>query len=426
MIKTALAGCLIAGGVMAGVSSSFAQTVSISTTPVVDIISTLKSEGRLSMSGALFETDDHRLTASADVVIAKLAESLGEIPEAKLAVVGHTDTIGDFAHNVDLSARRAQSVIEALVKDHKIARSRLVGLGAGPIDPVASNTSVSGRALNRRVSFVLISEVTGAAAQATADAGFWLNDPITKCAIWSVEKPTADEQASWTGACHQGKAEGNGSLLFWDNDGILARYDGQVTGGRAQGSGTIKFRNDLGNGFDSYVGHFVNGQPSGEGVLQASSGYRFEGELLNGVSHGKGRLITPEGWEIKGEIKDGKTIGEAFAYYEDANKDLYVGDIEDSKRHGFGMLMMASEDTYVGEFVDGAPSGPGMFEAVNGSQYLGIFAKGSPNGVGTVIDVDGTSYQGRYIDGGAEGTILVTTKDGVQTTETWKDGSEVK
>jgi len=54
MIKTALAGCLIAGGVMAGVSSSFAQTVSFSTTPVAEMVSTLKNEGRLSMSWALF------------------------------------------------------------------------------------------------------------------------------------------------------------------------------------------------------------------------------------------------------------------------------------------------------------------------------------------------------------------------------------
>ena len=37
----------------------------------------------------------------------------------------------------------------------------------------------------------------------------------------------------WVYFFGQGKAEGNGSLLFWDNDGILARYDGQVTGGRA-------------------------------------------------------------------------------------------------------------------------------------------------------------------------------------------------
>jgi hypothetical protein len=90
------------------------------------------------------------------------------LPDARLAVVGHTDSTGDFAYNVDLSARRAQSVIEALITDHTIERTRLVGLGAGPIDPLASNATPGGRAMNRRVTFILITEVQGASADEVA------------------------------------------------------------------------------------------------------------------------------------------------------------------------------------------------------------------------------------------------------------------
>jgi outer membrane protein OmpA-like peptidoglycan-associated protein len=429
MMKNRLLICgLFTAALLTGLPPALAQTqtMSISTMPIADVVAALNSKGRLSMSGALFESNDHNLTASSADVIAKLAESLKQLPEAKVALVGHSDSTGDFAYNVDLSARRAQSVIEALVSDHGIKRARLVGLGAGPIDPVASNASENGRAQNRRVSFVVISEAQGTQEEIEAAQGFWMNDKVTGCAIWSADKPEEDERASWTGACHNGMAEGKGNLLFWDGKGVLARYDGQVSAGRTHGKGAMKFRNEEGDGMDSYVGKFFNGAPSGKGLLISHDGYRFEGELLDGVNHGKGKLTTPDGWEIKGEIKDGKAVGEAFAYYEDANKDLYVGDIENSKRHGFGMLMMANDDAYVGEFVEGSPSGPGMFEAASGSQYLGIFAKGSPNGVGTVIDVDGTSYQGKFVNGGAEGTILVTTKDGVQTIETWKDGSKVQ
>ncbi|MCP4073914.1 MAG: OmpA family protein [Hyphomicrobiales bacterium] len=419
-------GSLVAAGLLTGLPPAFAQTqtMSISTMPIADIVAALNTKGRLSMSGALFESNDHNLTAASSDVLAKLAESLNQLPDAKVALVGHSDSTGDFAYNVDLSARRAQSVIEALVSSHGIKRARLVGLGAGPIDPVASNASENGRAQNRRVSFVVISEAK--AGEAEAAQGFWMNDRVTGCAIWSADKPEEDERASWTGACQGGMAEGKGNLLFWDNKGVLARYDGQVSTGRAHGKGAMKFRNEAGDGMDSYVGKFINGAPAGEGLLVSHDGYRFEGELINGINHGKGKLTTPEGWEIKGEIKDGKAIGEAFAYYEDANKDLYVGDIENSKRHGFGMLMMANEDAYVGEFVDGSPSGPGMFEAANGSQYLGLFAEGAPNGVGTVIDVDDTTYQGWYVNGGAHGKILVTNKDGTQAIETWENGSKVQ
>ena len=268
-----------------------------------------------------------------------------------------------------------------------------------------------------------ISFTTVALAQ---DTGSWLKDPVTGCSIWSAEKPAPGETASWTGSCVDGRASGNGHLLFVDNQGISARYDGEMRDGKVHGSGAIKFRNEEGSGFDSYVGKFENGAPVGEGVLASHDGYRFEGELLDGIRHGKGTLTTPDGWQVKGEIKEGKLVGEGHALYEDKNKDLYFGEVKDSKRDGLGILLMASDDLYVGKFVEGAPHGFGSFEGVNGSQYLGMFEGGKPNGMGTAIDADGTSYQGRFINGGADGQILVTTKDGTQSLEVWKNGEKVQ
>jgi outer membrane protein OmpA-like peptidoglycan-associated protein len=428
MIRKHLIASLIVGALSWTTAPALAQgnAPAIAAMTAEDIVKALKSEGRVAMSGTFFESNSANLTAESASVLAKLAESLAQLPDAKVAVVGHSDSTGDFAYNVDLSARRAQNVIEALVKNQSVRRARLVALGAGPIDPAASNSTEEGRAQNRRVAFVVIDEAEAGSADESIVLGFWLNDPVTDCAIWSAEQPAPGEKASWTGSCANGKASGKGNLLFWDEQGILARYDGEMQAGKVHGVGAMKFRSEDGTGLDSYVGKFENGAPVGEGVLVGHNGYRFEGELIDGINHGRGKLTTPEGWEVRGEIKDGKTVGEALAYYKDANGDLYFGDIENSKRHGFGVLLMANDDAYNGEFVDGAPSGSGMFEAANGSQYLGIFANGSPNGMGTVIDVEGTSYQGRFVNGGAEGQILVTTTDGTQTIETWKDGEKVQ
>jgi outer membrane protein OmpA-like peptidoglycan-associated protein len=73
----------------------------------------------------------------------------------KFFIVGHTDTVGNYAHNVDLSNRRAVAVAAVLVKDFKIDRNRLQSVGIGPAAPIGSNASEEGRAKNRRVETVL-------------------------------------------------------------------------------------------------------------------------------------------------------------------------------------------------------------------------------------------------------------------------------
>ena len=61
------------------------------------VLETLRSNGRVSMSGAFFETDSATLNTSADVSLSKIAKALEGMPDTRLAVVGHTDNTGDFA-----------------------------------------------------------------------------------------------------------------------------------------------------------------------------------------------------------------------------------------------------------------------------------------------------------------------------------------
>ncbi|HQY61134.1 MAG TPA: OmpA family protein, partial [Polyangiaceae bacterium] len=75
-------------------------------------------------------------------------------PDARIQVEGHTDNQGQASRNDELSKQRAESVATYL-KSRGIAADRVSAVGRGSSKPVADNTSVEGRALNRRVEIVV-------------------------------------------------------------------------------------------------------------------------------------------------------------------------------------------------------------------------------------------------------------------------------
>ncbi len=121
-----------------------------------DIGEALKTDGRVVISGGiLFESDSDKLAPSAADVVKRVAEMMKANADLNVAVVGHTDSRGDFKYNRQLSERRAQAMVDALVKDG-VAATRLAAVGFGPLSPVAPNDTPEGRAQNRRVELVLI------------------------------------------------------------------------------------------------------------------------------------------------------------------------------------------------------------------------------------------------------------------------------
>ena len=74
--------------------------------------------------------------------------------ELRLTVEGHTDNTGNAAANLALSAKRAQAVVDYLVKTHGIAAARLAAKGLGATKPVGPNETPEGRQANRRVELV--------------------------------------------------------------------------------------------------------------------------------------------------------------------------------------------------------------------------------------------------------------------------------
>lgn len=114
----------------------------------------IASEGHVDIYGILFDFDDDALRPESEPTLDEIAELLDAHPDMRLDIVGHTDNQGAAEYNLDLSRRRAASVVEALVDEYDIDVDRLSASGAGMTQPVASNDTEEGRAKNRRVELV--------------------------------------------------------------------------------------------------------------------------------------------------------------------------------------------------------------------------------------------------------------------------------
>lgn len=110
--------------------------------------------GHVTLYGVLFDTDKAEIKPESKPTLDEIAKFMKANPTINLIVAGHTDNQGAFDYNVDLSRRRAASVVQALVGARGVAPSRLVSFGAGMAAPVAPNDTEAGRAKNRRVELV--------------------------------------------------------------------------------------------------------------------------------------------------------------------------------------------------------------------------------------------------------------------------------
>lgn len=73
---------------------------------------------------------------------------------APLLIEGHTDSVGEARHNLDLSRRRADAVKKVLNGQFGVEEQRLATAGLGATKPLGTNDTPDGRANNRRVEFV--------------------------------------------------------------------------------------------------------------------------------------------------------------------------------------------------------------------------------------------------------------------------------
>lgn len=122
-----------------------------------DDLSLLKLEtgNTIVLKNIYFEFDKDGLMPRSYVELKKLLQVLRSNPKLSIEIVGHTDALGNDAYNLDLSRRRAESVMQYLT-ENKIAKTRLSASGLGEQVPIADNETEEGRAMNRRVEFVVL------------------------------------------------------------------------------------------------------------------------------------------------------------------------------------------------------------------------------------------------------------------------------
>lgn len=111
------------------------------------------------LQGIQFETGKYVIKPVSFVILDQIAKVLIENPTYLIEVQGHTDNVGKPEANLTLSDNRANAVKEYLIKKG-VAAARMTSHGYGDTKPVASNKTTKGKALNRRVEFVVSFEET--------------------------------------------------------------------------------------------------------------------------------------------------------------------------------------------------------------------------------------------------------------------------
>ena len=114
----------------------------------------LVEEGKFSTTGILFDVNAATIKPESSGVLKEVAEAIKSNAGIRVKIIGHTDSDGSDAANLELSKKRSEAVKNALVKDFGVDASALESDGKGETQPVGDNKSKEGKAQNRRVEFV--------------------------------------------------------------------------------------------------------------------------------------------------------------------------------------------------------------------------------------------------------------------------------
>jgi OOP family OmpA-OmpF porin len=119
-----------------------------------DMRNKLLKDGKIITYGITFDVNSDKLKPESYSTLKEISDVLKENPTIRVQIVGHTDSDGDDASNLDLSKRRAASVKNELVGRFGLGADRLETDGKGESVPIAANDSPVNKAKNRRVEFI--------------------------------------------------------------------------------------------------------------------------------------------------------------------------------------------------------------------------------------------------------------------------------
>lgn len=135
----------------------FKESVSLSSNNIQIILTNKNNKFPRVNLDVRFAHDSDRVESHSMKQISDLSKALNSnaLKAKGVVIEGHTDSDGTNDYNLDLSQRRANSVIKLLVSDYGVAVSRLTAKGFGEEKPVYSNKTSFGKSLNRRVAVML-------------------------------------------------------------------------------------------------------------------------------------------------------------------------------------------------------------------------------------------------------------------------------
>lgn len=119
-----------------------------------DIKKELEKKGHLAIYSIFFDFNSYEIKPNSEPTLKEIARFLKENPDIKIYIVGHTDNIGNFEYNMELSKKRGEAVAKELVEKYGISKDRVRAFGVGPLSPISSNDTEEGRKKNRRVEIV--------------------------------------------------------------------------------------------------------------------------------------------------------------------------------------------------------------------------------------------------------------------------------
>ncbi len=106
-------------------------------------------------SSVTFDVDKYAIKSGMKSVLNDIASTVNQYPKTMINIAGHTDSTGSDSHNQTLSERRADAV-RSYLTSRGVMKERIHTTGYGESQPIASNDSADGRALNRRVEIELV------------------------------------------------------------------------------------------------------------------------------------------------------------------------------------------------------------------------------------------------------------------------------
>jgi OOP family OmpA-OmpF porin len=140
--------------VLLDVVEAKAMDTKMVTVSASEMSKSIEAAGHIALYGIYFDIDKTDIKPESAPTLKEIATLLKQDPKLTLFVVGHTDNVGGEEYNMDLSRRRAASVVTALTSQYGIDAKRLRPAGVGLLAPVAPNDTEEGRAKNRRVDLV--------------------------------------------------------------------------------------------------------------------------------------------------------------------------------------------------------------------------------------------------------------------------------